>query len=83
MIIVLTGKAGVYKDGELMSELNENMSFGERSLRISELRKADLVAHTVTCVLVLTRDEFNEQVFHLEHQAKQQRQLYIAKMPFS
>lgn len=68
MIVVLIGELGVYEDGKrLTHRLTENMSYGERALRIREPWKTTLVAQRVTVCLSLSRDDFQEQVFHLEH----------------
>jgi len=73
MYVILLGEVGVYFDDELQNcvvSLGENKVFGERSLQNSEERTANIVAHKVTVCLVLSKSDFNEQVFHIEHLQK-------------
>jgi signal-transduction protein with cAMP-binding, CBS, and nucleotidyltransferase domain len=61
MVLVLIGELGVYnQDNELMQTLSENMTFGERALRIEETCKINLVAQKVSVCLSLSRQDFEE-----------------------
>ena len=45
MVVVLIGELGVYNaSNDLLNTLPENMSFGERALRIEEPQKTTIVA---------------------------------------
>lgn len=78
MITILAGELGVFSaDGQLLQKLSENMSFGERALRIEENLKNTIVALKPTVTCELTRNDFQEQVFHLEHGDRVHRRNYL------
>ena len=60
MFVFLIGEAGVYDndDDQPVHLLTENMSFGERSLRVDEKIKQTVVAHKVCVCLSLNRHDF-------------------------
>ena len=69
MYINIVGDVGIYLDEKLTScaaVLRENKVFGESSLQTSEERTAFVIAHTKCTCLVLSKADFNEQVFHVE-----------------
>lgn len=84
MFVILVGEVGVYFDDDLkhcIVELNENKTFGDRSLQNEEVRSAHIVAHKVTVCLVLSKTDFYEQVFHIEHLQKMKRLSYLRTLP--
>ena len=70
MFVILVGEVGVYHDdaAKICScKLNENKTFGDRALQNDDVRNATVKALKVTVCLTLSKGDFFEQVFHIEH----------------
>ena len=84
MFVVLVGEVGVYFDDAMKIcsvKLNENKTFGDRALQNEEVRSATIKAHKVTVCLTLSKIDFFEQVFHIEHLQKLKRLSYLESLP--
>ena len=85
MFVIMIGSVGVYMDNELdncVVELKANSTFGERSLQTTDRRSANVIAHKATVCLVLSKDDFYNQVFHIEHLQTIRRLNYLFNLEF-
>ncbi len=62
-------------------KITENHSFGEEALKFEPpVRSESAIAHKVTVCLVLSNNDYNEQVYYIEHKKKLRRLEYIQKL---
>jgi CRP-like cAMP-binding protein len=70
MVILLFGKAAMYSDDHakhLERELKPNQYFGEKALKETETNEFTIIASKVSMCLVLSAEDFEENVFYLRH----------------
>lgn len=82
MYVLLFGEVGLFA-GEILGgakpshKIRENGTFGEKALDSMEPRAYTSIALKPTTCLVLTKEDYAEKVFYLEHQKKQERLEYL------
>lgn len=77
---MLRGSVGVYLDDEMakcVGTVGINQTFGERALKDSEPRTGSCVAHAVTVCLVLSANDYRDQMFHTEFKQKMARMSFL------
>jgi len=56
--------------------------FGDRALLTKEKRSYNAIAHQETLMLVLSKNDYNDQVFHLEQRQRKSREAFLSTVPY-
>ena len=69
MFLLVSREIGIYEDEACKSmsrRVTKDKVFGDRALLTKEKRAYNAIAHMPSLILILNKNDYNDQVYHLE-----------------